>query len=70
MMLYGLQGMKNDCPEVIALLRELSRLVKTCTEPLSAQGVGMMLYGLQGMKNDCPEMIALLRELSALRKTF
>ena len=67
-MLYGLQDMKSDCPEVKALLRELTPLVKTCTEPLTAQSVGMMLHGLQGMKNDCPEMIELLRELSALRK--
>ena len=35
-MLNGLQGMKSDSPEVKALLRELPRLVKTCTEPLTA----------------------------------
>ena len=52
-MLYGLQGMKNDCPEVIELLTELTRLVKTCNEPFKTQEVSMMLYGLQGMKIDC-----------------
>ena len=67
-MLYGLQDMKSDSPEVRALLRELPRLVKTCTEPLKAQAVGMMLYGLQGMESDCPEVRELLRELSALRR--
>ena len=44
-MFYGLQGMKSDCPEVRALLRELPGLVKTCTKR-GAQAVGMMLYGL------------------------
>ena len=29
MMLYGLKGMKSDSPEVIALLKELPRLVMT-----------------------------------------
>ena len=67
-MFYGLQGMKSDCPEVRALLRELSRLVKTCTKR-GAQAVGMMLYGSQGIKSDCPEVIALLRELPRLVKT-
>ena len=57
-MLYGLQGMKSICPEVIALLRELPRLVKTCTEPLTAQVLSMMLYGLQGMKSGYSEVRA------------
>ena len=68
-MLYGLRGLKSDCPEVIALLRELTLLMKTCTEPLKAQNVGMMLYGLHGMSSDCPEVRALLRELKPLVKT-
>jgi len=68
-MIYGLQGMHSDCPEVRVLLRELSRLVKTCNEPFKAQEVDMMLYGLQGMKSDCPEVITLLRELPCLFKT-
>ena len=42
-MLYGLQDMKSDSPEVRALLRELPRLVMTCTEPIKAQNVGNML---------------------------
>ena len=69
MMIYGLQKMKSDCPEVKALLRELPRLVKTCKEPLKAQDVGNMLYGLKGLNNDCPEVRALLRELTPLVKT-
>ena len=68
-MIYGLQGMHSDCPEVRVLLRELPRLVKTCNEPFKAQEVDMMLYGLQGMKSDCPEVITLLRELPCLFKT-
>ena len=35
-MLYGLQRMKSDSPEVRALLTELTQLVKTNTEPLTA----------------------------------
>jgi hypothetical protein len=65
-MLYGLQGMKSDCPQVRALLRELPRLVMRCTEPLKEQEVGNMLYGLHGMKSDCPEVRQLLRELLRL----
>ena len=49
---------------MIALVKELSRLVKTCKEPLKAKDVGNMLYGLQGMTSDCPEVRALLRELT------
>ena len=52
-----------------ALLRELPRLVKTCTEPLTAQAVGNMLYGLQDMKSDSLKERALLRELLRLVKT-
>jgi len=69
-MLYGLQGMKSDSPEARALLRDLTGLIKKCTEPLKAQEVSMMLiYSLQGMKSDCPEVRALLRELPRLVKT-
>ena len=56
-MLNGLQSMKSDSPEVKALLREVVRLVMTCSEPIRAQNVGNMLYGLQGMKSDCPEVM-------------
>ena len=52
-----------------ALLRELPRLVKTCTEPLTAQAVGNMLNGLQSMKSDSPEVRALLRDLPRLVMT-
>jgi hypothetical protein len=65
-MLYGLQGMKSDSPEVKALL---SRLVKTCTDPLTAQAVGNMLYDLQDMKSDSLKVRALLRELPRLLMT-
>ena len=68
-MLYGLQEMSSDCPEVRVLLRELPRLVKTCTEPLTAQEIGNMLYGLQEMSSDCPEGLALLGELTGLVKS-
>ena len=54
---------------MIALVKELSRLVKTCKEPLKAKEVGMMLNGLKGLNNDCPEVRALLRELPRLVKT-
>ena len=66
--LYGLQGMKSDCPEGIALMRNFPRLVKTCNEPFKAQEASMMLYGLQGMKSGSPEVIALLAELPRLVK--
>ena len=55
--------MKSDSLEVIYLLTELTKLVKTCTEPLNSQEVSMMLNGLQGMSSDCSEVIDLLREL-------
>ena len=62
-MLYGLQGMKSDCPEVRALLRELPRLVKTCTEQFTAQEISNMLYGLQRLHLDVPEVSALIDAL-------
>ena len=62
-MLYGLQGMSSDCSEVRALLRELPRLVKTCTEQFTAQEISNMLYGLQRLHLDAPEVSALIDAL-------
>jgi hypothetical protein len=55
--------MSSDCPEVRALLAELTPKVKGCREELNAQAVGNALYGLQGMSSDCPEVRELLVHL-------
>ena len=68
-MIYGIQSMSSDNPEVIELLKVMIILAKTCTEPLSAQAVGNMFYGIQGMSSEKPEVIELLKVLTKLAKT-
>ena len=71
-MLYGLQGLSSDSPEVRRLLSSLASLLAGVDgmgesgEILSAQGVGNALYGLQGLKSDCQELRELIQRLQPL----
>jgi len=56
--------MNSDSSEVRSVLRELSKKIAECTEPLRAQAVGNALYGLQNMNSDSSEVRSVLRELS------
>ena len=66
-MFYGLKGMSSEKPEVIELLKVLTKLALACREDLDAQAVGNIFYGLKGMSSDKPEMIELLKVLTKLR---
>jgi hypothetical protein len=54
-MLYGMQGMSSDVPEVRSVLGMLPRLF-SCKEPLKVKRWNM-LYGMQGMSSDVPECV-------------
>jgi hypothetical protein len=49
-MLYGMQGMSSDAPEVRSVLDMLPALLGSC-RPLKEREVGNALYGLSNLKN-------------------
>ena len=59
-LLYGLQGINCDNPEVRTLLLELSLKVKNCADSFRAETVGNALCGLQNMNYKCVELRTLL----------
>ena len=65
-MFYGLQGMNCDCPEVLALFIELTRLIDNCEGSMSGQQVSNMLYGLQRFKSSHPAVQSCLLKLAPL----
>jgi len=65
-MFYGLQGMNCDCPEVVALFIELTRLIDNCEGSMSGQQVSNMLFGLQRFKSLHPTVQSCLLKLAPL----
>ena len=63
-MLYGLQSMSSNSPEVRSILSLLSHVVNNCQEALDIQAVGNTLYGMQGMNSKYDEVQSLLVALT------
>ena len=63
-MLYGLQKLSSDSPEVRDMLSVLSDIIDNCEERFGAQSVGNSLYGLQSMSSEYVEMRTLLASLA------
>ena len=59
-MLYGLQNLSSDSPEVRDMLPLLVNVVNNCDKNFTAQAVGNALYGLQGMNSEHPQVRSLL----------
>ena len=58
--------MNCDCPEVIALFIELTRLIDNCEGGMDGQEVSNMLYGLQRFKSSNPVVQSCLLKLIPL----
>jgi len=69
-MIYGLKGMSCDHPEVIYLIVQVTRLVKSYNGPLTGQHVRMMIYGLQGLASDRVEVLDLIKEVTRLVESY
>ena len=61
--LYGLQSMKDETPNVAALLRSLTAQISAIQEPLEPRALSNGLYGLQNLSTRLPETRALLGAL-------
>jgi very-short-patch-repair endonuclease len=65
-MIYGIQGMSSEKPEVVELLKVMTILAKTCTAPLSAQAVGNIIYGLKSLTCSSDVVHSLLIVLASM----
>jgi hypothetical protein len=64
--LFGLQHMSSDVPEVRQVLAQMAAKMARCTEPLDAQAIGNGLYGLQNMSSDVPEVREALAQMAKM----
>jgi hypothetical protein len=67
MCVFGMQGMSDNCPEVLVALILVARLVRLAGEgggEVSAKSASLMLYGLRSLSATTPESL-LLAELVA-----
>lgn len=62
--LFGLQKMHSDYPEVKRLLRVMTQLIASSECSFTSQGIGNSIYGLKSLNSNVLEVQQLLRVLS------
>ena len=64
--MYGLQNMSNDCAEVRAILRVITKALSSYSGRLSARALATTLFGLKSMNNNSNNSKEVLNILYAL----
>jgi hypothetical protein len=62
--LYSMNSMSSDSPEVCRVLTQVTRLLSTCRSPFRAKGLSNAVYGLRFMSSEVAEVRAVAMALA------